>query len=341
MEENMQKSGHAIGDPINRRNRLSLAGLCALLGALCLAACSDSEGPGTPPPSPPFMDMVDVPGGVFRRNFIMGEDLTEVGAFRIGRFEVTQAQYLEVSAKSNPSWNVYPNVTADDTNRPVDKVSWFDALVFCNLLSMREGRTPVYSILSSTDPAAWGAVPTNESHANYTAWRAVVANWDADGYRLPTEAEWMWAAMGATEGQGSWADGVFSDGLRKLYSGDETPMNVADNVPGDYAWYEENSEFLGAGNAGYGTHAVGAKLPNELGLRDMSGNVSEWCWDLYASYPSGPLDNPTGATTGDYFVFRGGSWQVPDTSITVADRSHQQLACNSYTTLGFRVARRP
>lgn len=307
------------------------------IAALALSACQNSAGD----PEPPLLDMVSVPGGVFQRILLMSDDQTEVDAFHISPCEITQAQYMEVTGKPNPSWNVAPNVAANDTDRPVDTVSWFDALVFCNLLSALEGRTPVYSILGSTDPSDWGAVPTGEAPPHYADWRAVVADWDADGYRLPTEAEWMWAAMGATEGGGTWDSGIFLDGCRKYYAGDETPTYLPDNALGDYAWYEATSGLLGSGNPDYGTHAVGTKLPNELGLCDMSGNVSEWCWDICAAYPDNYLVNPTGAETGDYFVFRGGCWMSPDTYLMVGNRSQQQLACNRYTNIGFRVVRRP
>jgi len=308
------------------------------IAVLALSSCQNPSG--TEPPEP-ILDMAAVPGGVFQRIWFMAEDQTEVDAFHISRYEITQAQYVEVTGKANPSGNVCPYVTADDINRPVDMVSWFDALVFCNSLSMREDRTPIYTILGSTDPADWGSVPTSEAHPNYTDWRAVAADWDADGYRLPTEAEWMWAAMGATEGGGMWDSGVFLDGCRKRYAGDETPTYLPDNALGDYAWYEATSGLLGSGDPDYGTHAVGTKLPNELGLCDMSGNVSEWCWDICADYPNGYLDNPTGAATGNYFVFRGGCWQSPDSYLTVANRTQQQLACSYFPNIGFRVVHKP
>ena len=316
-----------------QRNHLPLIAVAALALFGCQNPARD--------PEPPLLNMVSVPGGVFQRNIVMSDNQTEVGAFHISRCEVTQAQYVEVTGKLNPSWNVYPNVTADDTDRPVDMVRWFDALVFCNSLSMREDRTPVYTILGSTDPADWGAVPTSEAHSNYDAWRAVVADWDADGYRLPTEAEWMWAAMGATEGGGSWMDGIFMDGYRKRYAGDETPTYLPDNALDDYAWYEATSGLLGSGNPDYGTHEAGSKLPNELDLCDMSGNVSEWCWDIYGDYPSGYLDNPTGASAGDYFVFRGGCWQSTDTYLMLANRTQQQLAYSYFPNIGFRVVHKP
>lgn len=337
----MQKSIPTIKDPNNRATRITQAVASAILAVLVLASCSDSGNSPPPPPQVPFLDMVDVPGGVYQRVNAEPDDLTKVDAFRIGRYEVTQAQYMNVTGKPNPSLNVPPNVIGEDTNRPVDMVSWFDALVFCNLLSLREGLEPVYSILGSTTPADWGAVPTSQAHANYAAWKAVIADWSADGYRLPTEAEWMWADIGATQGEGTWEAGVFRDGWRKFYSGDLTPTYMPDNAPGDYAWYADTSGSLGSGHADYGTHEVGAKLPNELSLYDMSGNLSEWCWDIGAAYPSGYLDNPSGASTGDYFIFRGGSWMSDDMSLLAAHRSDAQLACSSFTTIGFRVARRP
>jgi formylglycine-generating enzyme required for sulfatase activity len=157
-------------------------------------------------------------------------------------------------------------------NRPVDSVSWYDAVSFCNKLSEREGLTPCYNI----------------NGANTTC------NWSATGYRLPTEAEWEYAAKGGNR----------SKGLE--YAGSDDLNTVA--------WYYDNS--------GIKTHIVGSKQSNELGLCDMSGNVWEWCWDWYDSnyYVSSPGTNPKGPESGAYRLPRGGGYQSTDPSCRSATR---------------------
>ena len=188
----------------------------------------------------------------------------------------------------------------------------------CNLLSMKEGLTPCYTIKSSTDPADWGTSPTSPGAEDYDNWESVTCNFDADGYRLPTEAEWEYAARG---GQVGIADGSWS----YQYSGSNTPENVA--------WYSGNSDRK--------THEVGKKQSNSLGLYDMSGNGYEWCWDWYgsSSYPSGTED-PAGPDTGSYRVVRGGCWSDSASYCTVSYRSGTSRPHLRYDYVsGFRVVR--
>lgn len=268
--------------------------------------------------SPHVGAMRYVPGGTFQRDGT-ASNTTTVSPFRMSVFAITQAQYVSVTGKANPSGF---SSGADAPSRPVETVSWYDALVFCNMLSIAEGKTPVYSIAGSTNPADWGAVPGGGD----ATWNAAIMNLAADGYRLPTEAEWMWAAMGATSGHGYPGSGVYTTGYLKAFAG-STGSNSID----DYAWYTVNS--------GGATHPVGAKLPNELGLYDMSGNVWEWVWDRSATYPTGSLLDPTGPGSGDGRAIRGCSWVSNASSCAVANRNSVN-ANQRLDVQGFRVVSR-
>ncbi len=137
-------------------------------------------------------------------------------------------------------------------------------------------------------------------------------NWDANGYRLPTEAEWEYAARGGNQSQGY------------TYSGG--------NNLDDVAWYGYNSGSV--------THEVGTKQPNELGIYDMSGNVWEWCNDWYDGnyYSNSPIYNPKGPSSGSRRVRRGGGWSREPNCCRVADRDYD-FPTSSYGDLGFRIAR--
>ena len=136
------------------------------------------------------------------------------------------------------------------------------------------------------------------------------------GGRLPTEAEWEFAARGGNRSNGY------------IYSG----SNNLDEV----GWYWSNIPSQSSGNIGYGTQPVGQKQPNELGIYDMSGNVYEWCSDWYNSYPTGAVTNPTGASTGDYREIRGGDWSDDAQGCRAASRNIDDPS-SPFNYVGFRV----
>ena len=256
------------------------------------------------------VEMIWVPSGSFELGRELGTqgsgDATPVSTvnltgFYIGKYPVTQAQYLAVMG-FNPS-----NFKTSNGIRPVESVNWYDAIVFCNRLSIKEGLTPAYSIFGTTNPDHWGSVPTTQN----TTWDAVLIISGSTGYRLPTEAQWEFAAKGGVGTPGSFT-----------YAGG----NNADTV----AWHY--------GNSGSRTYEVGKKDPNGLGLYDMSGNVWEWCWDYYGSYTSEEKTDPTGASSGSNRVIRGGSWDSLAHSTCSVDRgsSYPYYRSNNF---GFRLLR--
>ena len=243
------------------------------------------------------------------------DDLPEI--IKLGKdMGVVHLQVNTNGIKPKPSEFYYKLAEGEvQERRPVEQVSWYDAIVYCNLLSIKEGLTPCYTIKGSTDPAAWGTSPRLTSAEDYDDWKSVTCNFDADGYRLPTEAEWEYAARGGNPEDGSWDN---------TYSG----SNTLDDV----AWYRDNSDRK--------THEVGKKQANALGLYDMSGNVLEWCWDWYGSssgYPSGTED-PAGPDAGSNRVGRGGSWRNSASDCTASNRSNVS-PYNRYNDGGFRLVR--
>jgi sulfatase modifying factor 1 len=314
------------------RKRILIPTLAGLVGCLLLAvvSCGGSAVTTTvsatattslattttkaPQPSS-LLIMIPVPAGTFQLDETPANTST-VSAFTMSETEITRAQWTAVTGLADPS-STNGSTGTDD---PVQCANWYQALVFCNKLSLREGLTPIYTISGSTDPNNWGTVPTED---NDPIWDAATANWSANGYRLPTELEWMWAAMGARDG---------TTGYTKAFAG-STGSNAID----DYAWYSISGDGSGP-NAEGTTHPVGTKTANELGLYDMSGNVWEWCWDWDAGYPTGALTNYSGAASGTTRVSRGGGLNDGVSNCTVARRGGVD-PYSQYSNRGFRVVR--
>ena len=235
------------------------------------------------------VEMVLIPGG----RFTMGDEneidakphQVVVSSFYIDKHLVTQAEYQTVCGKNPSRWKAGTN--------PVEQVRWSDAVRYCNARSRLEGLQPCYDLQT---------------------WEC---SFSANGYRLPTEAEWEYACRAGT---------------KTIFFFGNSPSKLA-----SYAWFDENS--------GGKPQPVGQKRPNPRGLYDMYGNVWEWCNDFYKVdyYQESPEENPKGPKTGETKVVRGGAWKFSTESCRSGYRYNENPgyvdACFGYDIYGFRCVR--
>ena len=242
--------------------------------------------------------------------FVSGRTLT-IPDMYVSDHEVTQAEYAKYCkyGLSSPS-----SSSGAGNNYPAYYVNWYDAVVYCNLRSIDEELTPAYKIGEETDPRNWSGI-VGDAASGYCGPSSKNETWDgitydkkANGYRLPTEAEWEYIAREAGTST-------------TTYSG-------SDNID-EVAWNKRNSSRK--------THEVKGKNANSLGIYDMSGNVWEWCWDRYSSSISSSTAD-TGSASGSDRVTHGGSWYGNASFCIVSSRLYCRPSDRN-NILGFRVVR--
>jgi formylglycine-generating enzyme required for sulfatase activity len=210
--------------------------------------------------------------------------VTLTKSFYMGKYEVTQEEWITVFPQE-------PHNFSFDT-WPAYDVTWNEAINFCNKLSEIDGLTKCYTINGQN----------------------VSCNWDANGWRLPTEAEWEYACKAGT--------------TTDFYSGSMTNEDGLDPNLNKIGWFDNNSNFK--------FQAVGDKDPNKFGLYDMSGNVLEWCWDIFENYSDIAVTDPKGPISGTNNVVRGGNWEL---DAHYCRSSSRFTSGNIYWQTGFRICR--
>src|ERR1035437_3474407 len=285
----------------------------------------------------PYTNLASVPGGTYTQTDGTSSFSHTISTFKMGKYQVTYDLWYTVYQWAIANGYSFANAGAEGTNgivgaapttakyQPVTYINWRDSIVLCNAYSQKTGLSPVYcSDAAFTTPIKSSADGSYGSSINTTTggFDNPYVNWNTNGFRLPTEGEWQYAA--------SYIDG--SSWTPYNYASGATAAYTNATATGLVAWYSG----VYSSNC-TGTQAVGGKIANALGIYDMSGNVEEWCWDWWGNYPGTSTDY-RGSGSGVGRVDRGGSCYPSDSYLQVGSRSSYS-PYNRYWGDGLRLAR--
>ena len=301
----------------------------------CRAAYRDVRNPAVPVDTlgfrlvRPYDDgFAFIPAGTFEMGSTRPEEgggdelplhTVTLSAYYLSKLEVTKVLWDEVRAwGADHGYTDLPEGAGKGPEHPVQMVSWNDAVKWCNARSEKDGLVPCY-----TDS---GEVVRTGEATGFT----FACNWNANGHRLPTEAEWERAARGGVAAMRyPWGTDTISHAQANYKAGDSSFGNLSVDAGYHPSYDDEGLPY---------TSPAGSFAPNGFGLYDMAGNVMEWCWDYYGSYPSAPQTDPRGALSGTTRVVRGGCWGTDQYQCLNCDRDskHYHTQDNYH---GFRTAR--